>query len=141
MKTYIENVITVEEANNIKTLSGTSLSEHPVVLKIKGVIEKVVGEKLDWTKPSYLSIERNGNHDWHVDTGGAYNNPDAHMKWCDYGCSILLQDHEDPGFLEYRDGTKLKNYLGLAIHSSDVEHKVSSYNGERLTFLAFVKKA
>jgi hypothetical protein len=141
MKTYIENVITEEEANSISTLSGTFLTDHPIVSKIKGVIEQEVGEELDWKKPSDLRIERNGKHDWHVDTGGAYNNPDAFMKWCDYGCSVLLHDHEDPGFIEYRDGTKLKNYLGLVIHSSDVEHKITSYSGERLTLLAFVRKA
>jgi len=138
MRAYIENVITQEEAKSILHLKDdlSALYENPVVLRVKDIIEKKVG-LIDWEPPTYMRVEENGKHDWHIDTG---YKPPGHMKWCEYGCSILLNEDKDSGFLEYRDDIKLNNYLGLAIHSSDVEHRISPYKGIRETFLVFVKK-
>ena len=63
------------------------------------------------------------------------------MAWCRYGCAVLLVNNEDAGHLEYRDGYKLnydEHYCGMALHSSDVEHRTAHNNG-RITFLAFFK--
>ena len=81
------------------------------------------------------SLTPRGNEKWHVDTGVK-----NHMIWCDYGCSVLLTNDENSGFLEYRDGTKFlpeEHYCGLAIHGSDVEHRVG-HGANRVTFLAFL---
>ena len=63
------------------------------------------------------------------------------MAWCRYGCSILLTDDPEAGSLEYRDGFKLEaseHFCGLAIHSSDVEHRTVA-PGTRITYLAFLR--
>ena len=80
-------------------------------------------------------------HPWHIDTGGDYGS-EGHMMWCDYGCSILLNDKDTSGFLEYRDGTKIlpkEHYCSLAMHSSDVEHRAYT-DGTRETLLCFVQR-
>ena len=139
MREFIPHVITPEEAktlvSSIKTKDNSKNS--PIVDKIKGAIEEVINP--NWDLPSYTRLQKHPKgHDWHMDTGS--NN---HMMWCDYGCSVLLTNTEDSGFLEYRDGTKLlpeEHFCGLAIHSSDVEHR-SEQPGNRAVFLAFIVDA
>lgn len=139
MRTFIPNVITAQEAEALVSYHNTKhcpgdIDHLDVIAKIKKAIEQVV-EPI-WDSPSYTRIEKlDRGHDWHVDTGS-----NDHMKWCDYGCSVLLTDSEDAGFLEYRDGGKIypkEHYCGLAIHSSDVEHR-TEHQGDRITFLAFI---
>ena len=139
MRKFIPNVITPEEAeilvSSVKTKDNSK--NPPIVDKIKAAIEKVI--KPNWNPPSYTRIQKHPKgHDWHVDTGSR-----NHMPWCDYGCSILLTNTKDSGFLEYRDGTVFlpeEHYCGLAIHSSDIEHK-SEQHGNRVVFLAFLVDA
>lgn len=141
MRIFLPNVITPEEALSLAESPGgkNSSVEHPVAIKLA----KLIGSQIsaDWSSPSYSRVERGGNHKWHVDTGGDKGST-GHMSWCSYGCSVLLTDDKDAGFLEYRDGHKVlpeEHYCGLAIHSSDIEHRVASTPGKRVTFLAFVK--
>ena len=100
---------------------------------------------------TYIIKEKHGKHGWHYDTGVHYIVDNeavpvlatGHMTWCDFGCSILLTDNETAGYLEYRDGTKLlpkKHYCGLAIHSSDVEHRVVDASSKRHTLLFFLQR-
>lgn len=136
MREFIPHVITPEEAKVLVSFIGNADNPeiHPIVDKIKDAIEEVINPT--WGLPSYTRIEKHHkNHPWHVDTGSS-----NHMMWCDYGCSVLLTNTEDSGFLEYRDGTKLlpeEHFCGLAIHSSDVEHQ-SEQGGGRIAFLAFI---
>lgn len=139
MQLFIPNVITPEEAEALVSYHNTKhcpgdIDHLEVIAKIKGAIEQVV--KPNWDLPSYTRIEKlDRGHDWHLDTGSS-----NHMKWCDYGCSVLLTNLDKAGFLEYRDGKTLRpeeHYCGLAIHSSDVEHR-TEHEGERITFLAFI---
>ena len=134
MRKLIKNVITADEAASM-VMVGNKYHTLPVMKKIKDTINKEVGP-IDWDPPTYMLIEECRQHEWHVDTGS--NN---HMTWCDYGISILLNDKEESGKLEYRDGTKIDNYLHMAIHSSDVEHRVADNKGTRQVFLAFIRKA
>ena len=132
MKKVIPNVLSEEEAKHLIK----NPKDETILKKIKNTIDDVIGP-INWDKPSYIRVESNGHHSWHFDTGGkSYGN--GHMAWCEYGCSVLLTQG-DCGELEYRDGTKLNHYLDLAIHSSDEEHRVTDYKGERVTLLAFVR--
>ena len=157
MKKVIPNVLTEKEAkyiieesrkrnfstNSLNSVNGPSYKESDkeknIFKKIRNIIENEIGA-IDWQKPSYVRVERNGKHGWHFDTGAKAGNygKGGHMQWCDYGCSILLTQG-DCGELEYRDGTKLNHYLDLAIHTSDEEHRITKYKGERVTILAFMR--
>lgn len=139
MRVFIPNVITPEEATlvvedyiNKNTTNAEDVEK--VIEKMKSAIESVVD--VNWEPPTYTRVEKHAKgHGWHVDTGSS-----NHMTWCGFGCSILLTNSEDSGFLEYRDGTKLlpeEHFCGLAIHSSDVEHRAEQ-GGGRVTFLAFI---
>mgnify|MGYP003153052975 FL=1 len=139
MREFIPHVITPEEAKVLASFIGNADNPEipPIVDKIKAAIEEVINPT--WGLPSYTRIEKHHkSHDWHVDTGSS-----NHMKWCDYGCSVLLSNAEGSGFLEYRDGTKFlpeEHFCGLAIHGSDVEHRTEQ-PGNRAVFLAFVVDA
>jgi len=134
MKKVIKNVLNEEEAKFLIK----NPTDETILKKIKNIINDEIGP-IDWERPSYTRVEHNGKHLWHFDTGAKGNYAEkGHMEWCEYGCSILLTQGEC-GFLEYRDGTKLNHFLDLAIHSSDEEHKITDYKGERITFLAFVR--
>ena len=137
-KILIPNIITPEEAiflkeNNIK-------NSKEIVDKIKKIIEEKISPDIAiWDEPSRISIERNrsNGHPWHVDTGSS-----NHMLWCAYGASILLTDDDRAGYLEYRDGTKIlpkEHYCSMALHSSDVEHRVEQ-NSSRIAFLSFLQR-
>ena len=136
MREFIPNVITPEEAKTLVVSVGTKdhLNNGPIVDKIKKVIESFI--KPNWELPTHTKVEKHHkSHGWHVDTGSR-----NHMTWCDYGCSVLLTNTEDAGFLEYRDGRIIlpeEHFCGLAIHSSDVEHRTKQ-PGNRVTFLAFI---
>ena len=139
MREFIPNVITPEEAALVvdeyinKNITDPEAVKG-VIDKMKAAIEGVV--KPNWDPPTWTRVEKSRKgHGWHIDTGS--NN---HMMWCDFGCSILLTNTEDSGFLEYRDGTKMlpeEHFCGLAIHSSDVEHRAEQ-GGGRVAFLAFI---
>ena len=139
MREFIPHVITPEEAETlaVSVVTKDYSNNDPIVDKIKKAIESVI--KPNWEPPSLTRLERHHkSHDWHIDTGS--NN---HMLWCDYGCSVLLTNTEDSGLLEYRDGKIIlpeEHFCGLAIHSSDVEHRTDQ-PGNRITFLAFVQEA
>ena len=136
---FISNVITPEEAiflqeNNIKDPEG-----NKIVNKIKRVIEEKISPDIAiWDEPSKISIERRSNgHPWHVDTGSS-----NHMLWCAYGASILLTDDDRAGYLEYRDGTKIlpkEHYCSMALHTSDIEHRVEE-NSSRVVILFFFQR-
>jgi len=139
MRVFIPDVISPEEAEALVSYHNTkhcpgSIDHLEVIAKIKKAVEQVI--KPNWDLPTYTRIEKlDRGHDWHVDTAS-----NGHMKWCDYGCSVLLTDSEDAGFLEYREDKKIypkEHYCGLAIHSSDVEHRTEQQGG-RITFLAFI---
>lgn len=151
MRKFVPNVITPEDAKALVGLldgnwrlkkaglkgaiqGGEGWYENPAIEKIVRAIERVITP--DWSSPSYIRLEKPPeSSDWHVDTGS-----NSTMMWCDYGCSVLLTNDEYSGFLEYRDGTKIppeEHYCGLAIHGSDVEHRVEQ-GGNRVTFLAFL---
>ena len=137
MKKLIPNVITPEEASYLASLkpSKNPTVNHLVHEKIRSKIGSLVDA--NWDPPAYTRLERrNGNaHNWHKDTGSR-----KHMTWCTYGCSVLLRDDEGAGYLEYRDGLKIpasEHYCGLAIHSSDEEHR-TVHGGKRQTYLAFL---
>ena len=138
MKAFIPNIISPKEAKTLRdgSIYPSSNKESIVVEKLKRRISSTLNKELNWESPTLIRIEKNENHEWHVDTGSY-----SFMTWCDFGCSILLLDDEDAGYLEYRDGTKLlpkEHFCGLAIHSSDVEHRTVS-NGTRVVFLAFIQ--
>tara|TARA_R110000824_G_scaffold82691_4_gene207196 strand:+ start:338 stop:757 length:420 start_codon:yes stop_codon:yes gene_type:complete len=138
MREFIPDVITPEEAEFLVGLTYKRKKnpkiDHPAITKIRGKIDSLV--KASWGSPAYTRLERRScPHKWHKDTGS--NN---HMLWCRYGCSVLLTDKKEAGFLEYRDGFKLgaaEHFCGLAIHSSDVEHQ-TVHKGCRITYLAFL---
>lgn len=141
MRDFIPNVITAEEASFLVGLPPKRIKNprinHPAIAKIKDKIDSLVS--VSWDPPSFTRLERRAGepHKWHVDTGSR-----NHMPWCSYGCSVLLTDTEDAGCLEYRDGFKLKaaeHFCGLAIHSSDVEHR-TLHTGKRITYLAFLSR-
>ena len=143
MKQLIKDIITPEEASYLIDLtSGEKISvKHPTIKKdlidkIKGVINDLV--QVSWKQPSYIKLECNRQkpHNWHLDTGSR-----NHMTWCSYGCSILLNDREGAGYLEYRDGTVIEaedHYCSLAIHSSDEEHRTIHEPNKRTTLLVFL---
>jgi len=138
MREFIPDVITPDEAKYLAGLRAEKNPkiEHTSVQKIHEVINSLVD--VSWSPPAYSRIEKLSTrcHDWHVDTGS--NNQ---MPWCKYGCSVLLTDSPDAGFLEYRDGYRLdaaKHFCGLALHSSDVEHR-TKHSGTRITYLAFLE--
>ena len=148
---FLPNIITPEEAELLKNINidkNKRDNDHPLILKIRNVIDEAIKNPpkfwhgANWDSPSYIRTERHGKHGWHVDTGGEYGTK-GHMEWCDFGCSILLTDDEKAGYLEYRNGNKLlpkEHYCGLAIHSSDVEHRVVDATIERHTLLSFVQR-
>ena len=141
MRLFLPNIITPEEADALASFQSTKkdeAEEHTVFKKIRGVIDSHI--PTDWSSPSYSRVEKAVSHNWHVDTGGEKGSK-GHMSWCSYGCSVLLTNTKDAGYLEYRDGKKLlpeEHYCGLAIHSSDVEHRTSQ-DGGRITFISFTK--
>ena len=143
MRIIVPKVITEEEAIHISSSNihrgSNNVGDFPSVKKVMGIIDELVAP-ISWKAPTYITVEKNGKHDWHVDTGGEYGSK-GFMDWCDYGASIMLNDDEDSGCLEYRDGLQVKNYLDLVIHSSDVEHRVVGNKGKRVTLLLFVGNA
>jgi hypothetical protein len=141
MKKLIPNIIAPEEAAILARLAKEEKKKDPIlpssiITKIKDVINSEV--KASWQSPAYFRLENLGRaHDWHLDTGSK-----KHMLWCKYGCSILLKNNKEAGYLEYRDGTKIlpdEHYCSLAIHSSDEEHRTVHQPFGRVTFLAFLK--
>ena len=141
MRIFLPNVITAEEAKILRgdLQLGTEASSE-IVGEVKKVINRILHD-INWKPPSYIRIEKGRKHKWHVDTGGSYGSK-GHMQWCGFGCSLLLTDDEDAGYLEYRDGTKLlpkEHFCGLAIHSSDIEHKVPK-NKTRVALLLFLQR-
>ena len=136
MRILIPNVITPEEAKLLKD-KGENFGGQIVIDKIKKIIEANIPEYISWDKPSMARIERHPiGHRWHKDKGN-----DNHMSWCAYGASILLTDSKRAGYLEYKDGLKLlpqDHYCSLALHSSDVEHRVEE-NKDRVAFLSFLQ--
>ena len=141
MRIFLPNVITAEEAKILRETNIKKGEAREIVEEIKRIID-TVSFHINWKKPSYIRIEeKTSGHKWHVDTGGSYGSK-GHMQWCGFGCSLLLTDDEDAGYLEYRDGTKLlpkEHYCGLAINSSDIEHKVSK-NKTRVALLLFLQR-
>ena len=141
MRIFLPNVITAEEAKILRETNIKKGEAREIVEEIKRIID-TVSFHINWKKPSYIRIEeKTSGHKWHVDTGGPYGS-EGHMTWCNLGCSLLLTDDEDAGYLEYRDGTKLlpkEHFCGLAIHSSDIEHKVSK-NKTRVALLLFLQR-
>jgi hypothetical protein len=144
MRLLIPNIITPEEAKNIlrwPPKKHNRSKDIPAVLKIREVIESTVGE-IDWSKPTRIEVipESHAYLPWHVDTGGAYGS-EGHMAWCDYGCSLLLNDKDTSGYLEYRDSKVLskEHFCSLALHSSDIEHRVIN-DGTREVILFFVQR-
>ena len=141
-KIFLPNVITPEEAKILredKRLKSSESSE--IIEEVKRVIDRTLFY-INWRPPTRITLEvKPSGHKWHVDTGGDYGSK-GHMQWCSWGCSLLLTDDEDAGHLEYKDGTKLlpkEHFCGIAIHSSDIEHKVES-NGARITLIAFIQR-
>jgi hypothetical protein len=149
MKAFIPNIISPKEAKTLRDgpiyLSSKCLmpeKKSVIVERLKKHISSTLNKELNWEPPSIIRIEKNKNQDWHTDAG-SYNWDSKTMLWYDFGCSILLLDDENAGYLEYRDGTKLlpkEHFCGLAIHSSDVEHRTVS-NGTRVVFLAFIQRS
>ena len=137
MREFIPNVITPDEATflaGLRTAKNPKI-KHSSVEKIHKAIESLVAA--NWEPPTYTRLEHRLNlpHEWHKDTGS-----NDHMAWCKYGCSVVLTNEEGSGYLEYRDGFVLKapeHYCGLAIHSSDEEHR-TQHTGLRKTYLAFL---
>ena len=162
LKVFLPDIITSEEVEILKNIDidrDERDNDHPVILKIRNIIDEVIirnslkplAKGGNWNSPSYIIKEKHGKHGWHYDTGVHYIVDNeavpvlatGHMTWCDFGCSILLTDNETAGYLEYRDGTKLlpkKHYCGLAIHSSDVEHRVVDASSKRHTLLFFLQR-
>ena len=138
MREFIPYIITADDARYLVGLpSGKNKKiDHPSFEKIKETIASVA-PKANWSSPAFYRVEKKGKqHPWHVDTGTRNQ-----MAWCRYGCTILLVNDEDAGYLEYRDGHQLnydEHFCGLAVHSSDVEHQ-TVHNKGRVTFLAFLK--
>jgi len=137
MREFIPNVITADDARFLVGIphGKNKKIDHPSFEKIKAAVE-LVAPDADWSPPAFYRVEKRHKLPWHFDTG-THN----HMTWCRYGCTILLVNDEDAGYLEYRDGHRLnydKHFCGLAIHSSDVEHR-TVHNKGRVTFLAFLK--
>ena len=163
MKKLIPNVISKEESfillnsdvsnvkwnknHLIKDVNRSDTNEvTSIVIKILEIINipKISSKGYFRLESSYP--ESAYTHPWHVDTGS--NN---HMVWCKFGVSILLSEPTTfkGAELEYKDGTiitKEKHYLSLAIHSSDVEHRLrwgaessdKEREGERRTLLFFL---
>ena len=137
MREFIPNVITADEARFLVGIphGKNQKIDHPCFEKIKAAIAEVA-PKANWSPPAYYRVEKNGKqHPWHVDTGTS-----NHMAGSSYGCSILLTNNEDAGYLEYRNNHKLnydEHFCGLAIHSSDIAHR-TVHNKGRITFLAFL---
>ena len=140
---FLPNIITPEEAKVLRDTPHLNTKESlEIIDEVKRVVDRTLYH-INWKSPSIIRVEMGikGGHKWHVDTGGDYGSK-GHMQWCSWGCSILLTDDEDAGHLEYRDGTKLspkEHFCGLAIHSSDIEHKVSK-NKTRVALLLFLER-
>ena len=139
---FLPNVITPEEAKILREdrrLRTRETSE--IITEIKRVVDRTLYH-INWKKPSIIRVEqKSSGHPWHVDTGGDYGS-EGHMMWCSWGCSLLLTDDEDAGYLEYRDGTKLlpkEHFCGLSIHTSDIEHRVPK-NKTRVALLLFLER-
>ena len=143
MKVHLPNVITPDEAKILREdIHLKSVASSEIIKEVKRVINRTLFH-INWRPPSIIRVERGrpNGHKWHVDTGGDYGSK-GHMQWCSWGCSLLLTDDEDAGHLEYKDGTKLlpkEHFCGLAIHSSDIEHKVSK-NKTRVALLLFLQR-
>ena len=138
MRALIENAITKDDA---KVLLSTQLDKqdfnNPIIRKVLNKIETVIGER-DYSSPSYLKIEASENgHDWHKDTGS--NN---HMKWCNYGCSLLIKKSEE-GIFKYKspsqEYSQKEHYLNIILHSSDEWHKREKATKGRTVLLMFLK--
>jgi hypothetical protein len=139
MRSVTKNIITADEAESLISgrLPAISVVGHSVLDKIKAAVEEVVGA-VSWRSPSYALIGgRKTGHDWHCDIGAEDKPGFQDIRWCRWGCSILLRDRGDVGYIEYRDGSKIHNYLDLVIHSSDVEHRVPA-SEDRVVFLCFI---
>ena len=139
---FLPNIITPEEAKVLRDTPHLNTKESlEIIDEVKRVVDRTLYH-INWKSPSIIRVEQKPNgHPWHVDTGGDYGS-EGHMMWCDYGCSILLNDKDTSGFLEYRDGTKIlpkEHYCSLAMHSSDVEHRAYT-DGTRETLLCFVQR-
>ena len=136
MKCLVENIITPEEAVGLTTRGGIH-GDEPAVRKILKKIFEITGTDESAMPPEhfiYLEKTKPNGRGWHKDTGS-----NDHMTWCRFGASVLLTDNFDGGMLEYKDGTSLKHYLSLSLHSSDVEHRVTPVSkGRRVSLLFFI---
>jgi len=133
---YEENVITKQNANILAKEDGYKLFTDILIEPIIKIIKKII--PIDISKPSYCLVEsRSRGHDWHTDKGT--NN---HMSWCKYSASILLTnpDNYRGGHFLTRDKIiKKAHYLSMLLYSSDIEHKVESFDGNRKALLMFFK--
>lgn len=138
MRVYKPNFISESERLNV--LSMSKMKGKIFLKDAEGVISSIFEriEKISNIKPSeeaYARIEhKTGGHGWHKDTGTT-----GSMKWCSFGCSILLSElHKfKGGEFYYRDGKAVQETKSLVMHSSDVEHLVTKHSGERIVLLFF----
>ena len=138
MRKIVRDVITKKEATSLMSLPKTKTSNFNNNI-INKVIKKCISSKVDLFSPSYYTIEQTGGeHKWHVDTGSL-----GHMKWCNYGISVLLSSPGDGGIFKYKNPpesfTQKDHYLSAIVHTSDEKHKREKANDDRTVLLIFLK--
>ena len=137
MRAFIESGLTKEEAEELASYQlGKQEFSHPIVKKVLDKVENVIGKR-NYSSPSYLSIEKMKNgHEWHTDTGTI-----GHMKWCNYGLSLLLTKSSG-GMFKYKNPdeeySQDDHYLNIILHSSDEWHKREKAEKGRTVLLMFL---
>ena len=150
MRKAYPDFLNKEEADKLLDISlGTILPLHPKFSKTdpnKEIIDKILNKlkedfSFDIKNFSYYRTEsKPEGHGWHIDTGNK-----GHMKWCEVGVSLLLQDGDTGGELQYKESENSesiskveKKVYTLYAHTSNVYHMVTPHTGKRIALLMFI---
>lgn len=135
MRVFIENVV---DKDTVKMLyPGKQDFDNTIIKGILAKIEDVIGKRCT-NPPSYATIEQGEKgHNWHTDIG-----TNGHMKWCNYGISVLLKKSKGGLFkykAPYKEYTQDEHYLNALVHSNDECHKVDKSTKGRTVLLMFLQ--
>ena len=137
MRAIVRNVLTKEEAEILSSMQLEKQDfDNNIVSKIVFAIEPIIGKR-NYNSPSYLVLDSSEKgHDWHKDTG-----TNGHMKWCNYGISVLLRKSKK-GLFKYKSPKKFysqdEHFLNALIHSSNEWHKREDSIKGRTVLLMFL---
>ena len=135
MRTFIKNVIS--ESSVKELIVGTQDFNNPIIKDVLVKLESVIGKR-DCKHPSYATVSQDtSGHNWHTDIG-----TNGHMKWCNYGISILLNKSKD-GLFKYKNPdkeyTQDEHYLNAIVHSNNEWHMVEKSTKGRTVLLMFLQ--